>query len=202
MRRALLLAALVLLAAGCTAVPSGSAGPLPPRVTDRRSTTGGPPPAPVVTNTPPAEAVPLPPRPVGVDWSSPADVAAAMLVALWTVDTTKDPSLYAAQVRASVYCSPNYGAELRRLRPGAPPDGTWTLWASHRATTTVAVAAAPESGGPVNTPAVAYVEDVATVTPVGRDGWNGQPQMWVEFVTLSRPSRTTGWLVSGVETAP
>ena len=66
----------------------------------------------------------------------------------------------------------------------------------------VAITAAPESGGPVNTPTAAYVEDVATVTPVGRDGWNGQPQMWVEFVTLSRPSRTTGWSVSGVETAP
>jgi hypothetical protein len=125
-----------------------------------------------------------------------------MLVALWTVDTTKDLSPYAAQVRASVYCSPSYGAELRRLRPGAPPDGTWTLWAMHRATTTVAITAAPESGAPVDTPAVAYVEDVATVTPVGRDGWNGQLQMWVEFVTLSRPSRTKGWSVSGVETAP
>jgi hypothetical protein len=137
-----------------------------------------------------------------VDWSSPGDVAAAMLIALWTVDTTKDPSPYAAQVRASVYCSPTYGAELRRIGQGAPPDGTWTLWASHRATTNVAITAAPESGAPVNTPGMAYVEDVATVTPVGRDGWIGAVQTWVEFVTLSRPSRTTGWLVSGVETAP
>jgi len=137
-----------------------------------------------------------------VDWSSAQDVAAAMLTALWTVDTTQDRSLYAAQVRASIYFSHAYGAELRDLQPGAPPDGTWTLWASQRVATTVAITPAPESGAPVDSPAAAYVEDVATVTPVGRDGWHGAAQVWVEFVTLSRGPGTTGWLVSGVETAP
>jgi len=92
-----------------------------------------------------------------VDWSNPADVAAGMLSALWTVDTTEDAGLYAA---------------------------------------------APESGGPVNTPLAAYVDDVATVTPLGRDGWSGPAEMWVEFVTLTRPSTSPGWLVSGLETAP
>ncbi len=83
----------------------------------------------VVANTPPAEAAPLPPRPVGVDWSNPADVASAMVTTLWSVDTTKDASTFEAQVRASAYCTTAYASELRQS-PEAPPDGTWTLWAA------------------------------------------------------------------------
>ena len=171
-------------------------------MTVRPPTTGDTPPPPVVLNTPPAEAAPLPPRPAGVDWSNPADVAAGMLRALWTLDTTEDAGPFAAQVRASAYCTPGYASELRRSRPGSPPDGTWTLWASHQVATTVAIAASPESGGPVNTPTAAYVDDVATVTPLGRDGWSGPAETWVEFVTLTRSSTSAGWLVSGLETAP
>ena len=125
-----------------------------------------------------------------------------MLRALWTLDTTEDAGPFAAQVRASAYCTPDYATELRRSRPGSPPDGTWTLWASHRVATTVAIAASPESGGPVDTPTAAYVDDVATVTPLGRDGWSGPAETWVEFVTLTRSSTSAGWLVSGLETAP
>jgi len=125
-----------------------------------------------------------------------------MVTTLWSVDTTKDASTFEAQVRASAYCTMAYASELRQS-PKAPPDGTWSLWASHRAYTTVSVAAGlPESGGPIATPTEAYAQDVATVTPVGRDGWSGSAQTWVEFVELTRPTASSGWRVAAVETAP
>jgi len=137
-----------------------------------------------------------------VDWSNPQDVAAAMLSALWSLDTTTTASSQTTEMRASAYCTPTYGAQLRTLAPGAPPDGTWTLWAAHRATTTVALSAAPDAGAPVDTPTRAYVEDVATVSPEGSGGWRGSPEIWVEFVTLTRVTSAARWLVSGVETTP
>jgi hypothetical protein len=90
--------------------------------------------------------------------------------ALWTVDTTKDQSLDAAPVRASLCCTPAYADEPRQAR-GSRPDGTWSPWAAHQATPTVVVTATPESGPPVDAATGAHLDDVATVTPVGRDGW-------------------------------
>lgn len=116
---------------------------------------------------------------------------------MWTMDTTTDTGEQQADLRAAPYLSPNYLTELREATPRPAPDADWRTWSAHRAFTVVTLEAAHDDQPP-DTPGAAHRQWGLTVTPIGRDGWEGEPNLVTVFVTLTRPGPGRGWRVSAV----
>lgn len=159
--------------------------------------TAQPPPAapPSAATTHPATPQPAasPPR---LGTPGPDHVAVAAITALRTVDTTRDHSPRDAAVRTL----PLLGGQLAEdVAAAGPPSGSgadWALWAAHRAHTVVAATPGADSGAPPDTDAVVYRQYTVTVTPVGRDHWQGSALTYVVFATLTRGP--AGWRVTAL----
>jgi hypothetical protein len=120
-------------------------------------------------------------------------VAVGGVIALGSADTTIDTDPNATARRAVTWLDPAFAAQVRAFPPIQAPGAQWAQWASHRA----ALRVTARLGGdehPPDTASTAYRQVLATVTPVGRDGWRGPVQQQVWFVSLTR---TAGrWLLA------
>ncbi|MFJ8628530.1 hypothetical protein ACIRD3_37605 [Kitasatospora sp. NPDC093550] len=183
-------AAAVLLAALVSGCSLGS--PLRPRPTPSSSTATAP------------VAAPLPPGRGGtpaaglpdfgkVDGGDPAAVAKAALTAMWTVDTDIDASPMDAERRAVPMFTARRAEGAASMTPRAQPGNTWVTWASHHAFTTVQAQQSHEDGGPADGPTTAFQRWVVTVTPKGRDGWTGPPEIHIALVVLLRDDTAQPW---------
>lgn len=156
----------------------------------------------LVQNSQPAQPAASPPTTAGgVDMDSAKAVAVATAKALWTVNAAKDKTPFAAEVRATAYMTRSYGDEIKDNPPQAGPGAQWQSWAQHQVVTAVKVVASQDSGAPLSSPTVAYLQYGVTVTPHGAQGWKGPADTYVEFIELSRPSATAPWLVADINTS-
>jgi len=171
--------------------PTALAQSQPPPVTAQ------PPPA-----APPSAATthPVTPQPAALPsrlgTPDPDRVAVAAITVLRTVDTTRDRSPRDAAARAL----PLLGGQLAEdVAAAGPPSGSgadWARWAAHGAHTVVAATPGADSGAPPDTTPVVYRQYTITITPVGRDHWQGSALTYVVFATLT--SGPGGWRVTAL----
>ena len=138
----------------------------------------------------------------GVDRQDPVAVGKAFVRASYTFDTTTQASTNPATVRSALWCTPSLKARMLAELPQGSPGGQWIEWTAHKASTTVAVRWAPQSGAPPETTTAAYESYDATVTPHGEHGWTGAPDYYVLWVTLSRTGPKAPWEVASFEVQP
>ncbi|WP_067067585.1 hypothetical protein [Carbonactinospora thermoautotrophica] len=141
------------------------------------------------------------PDPQKVDGADPDAVSRAAVTVMWTMDTTIDTSQYQAELRAAPYLTADYAARLRQYPPVAAPGAQWNQWAAHRAYTTVRLTPGYDDR-PLDTATTAHRQWSVTATPIGRDGWRGQPVTATVFVTLTRTGPGQPWRVAAVTVAP
>jgi hypothetical protein len=200
------IAAVVLLAAGCsgnTAAQKPTTGASP---TGPQGTAGGTPGA----STTPITPQPIPPgnptktpagglpRPSQVDSLNPTAVAVTVAAVTYRYDTTIDNSPSDAQRRAEPWLAAALAAQLEG-GPAAAPGAEWNTWVQHRAYTTSTAVDATEDGAPEDTATRADRTIAVTVQPVGRDRWRGVPQQYALFVTLTRTGVKSPWQVSQLQ---
>jgi len=163
-------------------------------------------PPPVTVQPPPAAPAsaatthPATPQPAAspsrLGTPGPDRVAVAAITALRTVDTSRDRSPRDAAARAL----PLLGGQLAEdVAAAGPPSGSgadWARWAAHGARTVVAATPGADSGAPPDTAAVVYRQYTVTVTPVGRDNWQGSALTYVVFATLTHGP--AGWRVTAL----
>ena len=126
----------------------------------------------------------------------PDRVAAAAITALRTVDTTRDRTPSDAAARALPLLGGQLAADVAAAGPPSGSGADWALWAAHRAHTVVTATPGADSGAPPDTAAVVYRQYTVTVTPVGRDHWQGSALTYVVFATLTRGP--AGWRVTAI----
>jgi hypothetical protein len=156
----------------------------------------------VLNTQPPLSPTAAPKVAPGVNMGNPVSVARAALKALWTVNTAVDQSPYAAELSATPYMTPAYAAEIRGTPPVAAPGAQWDSWVRHHAVTNVSLLAEHDSGAPLSSSTVDYLQYWVTITPHGNHGWTSVPNTLVEFVVLTRSGLSSLWLVSDVNTTP
>lgn len=140
------------------------------------------------------------PKPADVDEQAPEAVARGALTAYYTYDTKLDRSRNDAGRRMadSGWCTDTYAQELRAAAARSAPGASWDEWSRHQAYATVKMTPADEAGKPDDTPTSAFRTFAVTVTPHGRDGWTGKPEVSVAYVELSRSAPERGWRISEV----
>ncbi|MFB9475763.1 hypothetical protein ACFFR3_40265 [Nonomuraea salmonea] len=151
----------------------------------------------------PGSATPTPSRstvaaldPASIDQRDADTVSTAVLTAMWSVDTTTDHDQRDAALRAAGWLSPEYLAELRD-GPQVGTDAAWATWAAHRARTRASLTEGRDTRPP-DTATQADRQWQLTVTPIGADGWRGEPLAMTAFVALERPKRSAPWRVTAV----
>lgn len=142
-----------------------------------------------MTTQPAASSSPL--GTPGPDW-----VAVAAITALRTVDTTRDRSPRDAAARALPLLGGQLADAVAATRTPSGSGADWARWAAHGAHTVVTATPGADSGAPPDTPAVVYRQYTVTVTPVGRDHWQGSAFTYVVFATLTRGP--AGWRVTAL----
>jgi hypothetical protein len=153
-------------------------------------------------NTQPKVTLPAPSsRGPGVDMDDANSVAQAALKVLWTVNAVVDKSPYAAELRATVFVTPAYAAEIRSTAPLAAPGAQWRAWVVHHVTTTVRLFTEHDSGAPPSTSTTVYLQYGVTVTPHGVHGWKAAPDSYTEFVVVTKWTVSPRWSVSRIETS-
>ncbi|OPC77552.1 hypothetical protein B4N89_44505 [Embleya scabrispora] len=138
------------------------------------------------------------PAPAEVDGKSAIAVARATAVTMWTVDTELDATRWDAAQRAAPFLTPKYAESLRMSPQVSGPGGVWLAWAEHKSVTTVTAASADDLGKPEDSETTAFHAFTLTITPKGRDGWEGPATTMTVFVSLERASATQSWKVSSV----
>ena len=138
----------------------------------------------------------------GVDRQSPLSVGEAFIRASFTYDTATQGSANPATARSTIWCTPSLRARMLASLPQGSPGGQWMKWSAHKATTTVAVHWAPESGAPAETTRAAYESYDVTVTAHGEHGWTGTPDYYVVWLTFSRTGARAPWEVADFEVQP
>jgi hypothetical protein len=119
------------------------------------------------------------------DRSDPTSVAAAFALLLTTYDVRIDNQPADAGRRAAVLATPALAAELRQPPPGGNPGVTWTELADHDGYTRCTAADATEAGAPADSASQATRAIRVSCASVGTN-WNGDAQVQVIFVSLSR----------------
>lgn len=138
----------------------------------------------------------------GVNRQSPVAVGEAFVRVTFTYDTATEGSTNPSTVRSTIWCTPALRAEMLASLPQGSPGAQWAKWSAHKATTTVAVHWAPESGAPAETTRAAYESYDLTVTPHGKRGWTGSPDYYVIWLTFSRTGPKAPWEVANFEVQP
>ncbi|MEU3084539.1 hypothetical protein ACIGQC_29850 [Streptomyces albidoflavus] len=194
----------VVLALALTACTSSepSADPVPPSAPAASGTGPWP--------TPSTPAEPLPSVPVrqpkggiptpGDADQDPTEVSRGALTALSTYDTAVDTSRHQAALRTADagWCTPRYADQLREAVPRAAPGAAWTTWTRHRAVVRPTLERADQAGGPPDTERRAYRQWTITLTPHGRDGWTGTPEVQTAYATLTRTGPAAPWRVAAL----
>ncbi len=189
--------AATLTAAGCANHHTSAATVAGTRTVSSDPSAGGfPTPQPLPSGTPGSLPVALP-VPSSVNRQDPSAVSQAVVTIQWTMDTNIDTSQYQAELRSAPYLTAGYLASLKANPPVAAPGAQWNAWASHHAYTTVATLAEHDDQ-PIDSPTQALRQWGITVTPHGRGGWTGTPVTATVFVTMSRASASSPWLVSAI----
>lgn len=162
----------------------------------RASTYTAPPPLPVASaGTPAGTALPNQNK---VDRQDPSATSLAAVTMMWTVDTTIDLGEHEATLRAAPYFSPDYLDQVGEAVPITAPGATWETWRQHRAYTVVTAESADEIGKPPDTDVEAFRSWEVTSEPVGRDGWKGEKEVVLVYISLVRSTAQGPWQVSGV----
>lgn len=210
-RAALALPAIVAVLALAACSGSGPAGAdnAPPDDPPAPAATGtGPYPKPTTTAevSPRATAPIRPPHggipvPASVDQEDASAVARGALTALYTYDTDVDPGRQQAALRMAAvgWTTAAYAAQQRAAQPRGGTGAAWNEWTRHRAYTTVEATQADEAGRPADTATTAYRQWDITITPRGRDGWTGDPEMSTAFVELTRTAGGKPWRLSALQ---
>ncbi|SDI76692.1 hypothetical protein [Nonomuraea jiangxiensis] len=152
-----------------------------------------PPPSAVATT---ATREPAALDPGTIDQRDADAVSAAVLTAMWSIDTTTDRDQRDAVLRAAGWLTPAYLADLR-TGPQVGTDAAWAAWAAQRAHTRPAITAGHDARPP-DTATHADRQWQLTVTPIGADGRPGRPLTMTAFVALQRRQRSAPWRVSAV----
>ncbi|MEU8131894.1 hypothetical protein [Streptodolium elevatio] len=152
---------------------------------------GGETPAPLPTPSVPVAAQ--------VDGNDPLAVSKAAVITMLSSDTTTDSSAADAVLRAGVYFTPEFLADMRGVMPGVREDPQWPRWKEHQVRMVVEAELADDMGKPPNTEVEAYHAWSVTTRPVGADGYKGVPEEDVLFVTMKRAMPGKPWLVSDIE---
>jgi hypothetical protein len=97
--------------------------------------------------------------------------------------------------------TPAYAAEIRGTPPVAAPAAQWASWARRHAVTTVSLLAEHDSGAPLSSSTVDYLQYGVTITPHGAAGWAGTPNILTEFIVLTRKGSGAPWLISAINTS-
>ncbi|MEU4924615.1 hypothetical protein AB0G29_35340 [Streptomyces parvus] len=141
------------------------------------------------------------PVPASVDQEDASAVARGALIALHTYDTDIDPGRQQAALRMAAvgWTTAAYAAQQRAAQPRGGNGAAWNEWTRHRAYTTATATPADEAGRPADTATTAYRQWTITITPHGRDGWTGEPEMSTAFVELSRPAAGKPWRLSALQ---
>ncbi|MGV9383538.1 hypothetical protein ACWDRB_47530 [Nonomuraea sp. NPDC003707] len=159
---------------------------------------GGPAPAPTTTAPAPSAVHRSQTPDAGEVNGRDADaVSRTTLTVMAGADTRTDTGFHEASLRAGRFLTPGYLAELRAVRPQAGPGAQWESWRAHRAY----IRPQLRPGGderPADTATEAVRQWRVDLHPVGRDGWRGEPLMWIAFVSLARTGPEAGWKVSAV----
>jgi hypothetical protein len=129
------------------------------------------------------------------DTLDPDSVARVVLLSMYVVDTTRAASFADGLRRAQPLLSARY-ADAVRTAPTPSPDAQWQDWSGHQAYLSVALAPSPEDR-PRDSATTADRAYVLTLTPVGRDGWHGEPQSLIALATLTRAP--AGWVVDRLD---
>lgn len=175
-RAAALALTVVSLIPGCGRQPDGS--------TDDHAATQSPP-------TPIRHVTPAtPPTAAGFDYSDPGRVCSALVAALFSADTTRDPGPGAAYQRAAAFMDGILAAQS----PAAQRDGRWATWAAHRARLIVEQTEHIDIHQPPDSSVDAYRAQRVAVTPVGTNGWRGWTEHNAVYCTLRRTD--SGWRVA------
>ncbi|UGQ11390.1 hypothetical protein LO772_32125 [Yinghuangia sp. ASG 101] len=153
--------------------------------------------APLPTGRPGKPAGPVP-DPDAVDRSDASAVAVAAAVWMGSSDTVIDTSWYDASLRAAPFLTPQLLATFAAARPRSGPGREWLEWWEHRAFTTAEAEVSPDDQELADTLLTVYRKVTVRLTPVGRDGWRGEPVTYFQFITLSRASIRAGWQVEAV----
>lgn len=139
------------------------------------------------------------PVPAAINRTNPSAVAEAALVALDSYDTQIDNGPNGAARRAVPWLSQTFAGAVMRDRPVSGAGAEWTEWASHRAYVTPTLSAG-EDQSPPDSATTALRQYEVTLTPIGRDGWIGQPVTESVFVTLKKsPQDERQWAVDEVQ---
>ncbi|HSA51106.1 MAG TPA: hypothetical protein VLH10_13510 [Yinghuangia sp.] len=158
---------------------------------------------------PPAEPLPrgtaTPTLPLpSLDTASQKDagqVSRAALTVMYTYDTTTDTTTQDAVLRAAPWMTGEYAATQREHLSRSAPGLLWATWREHRAYTETTLRPGTEAA-PSDTATSAFRQWLVTYTPVGRDGWRGDPITEVAYVVLERATASEPWRVSDMRVSP
>jgi len=126
--------------------------------------------------------------------SDPSDVAREALKIIWAIDTRRDELPLDAALRAWSYLTP---ACMRDLVGTSYQAMDFTEWAEHGVVTKASVTD-DSLGHWTYTPTSALREWKVTVTPLGRDGWQGEKIRMSVTTKLVRLEMNDAWRVDEI----
>ncbi|GAA4989749.1 hypothetical protein GCM10023205_71160 [Yinghuangia aomiensis] len=138
------------------------------------------------------------PAPQQIDRHDATATSKSAVIVMYAADTDIDRSPYDSMLRTLPYLDETLAADFREANQQSGGMGEWLEWSTHHVVTTVVAEPAIEMGQPADTPFDAYRKWAVTVTPRGRDGWQGEPYTTVVYTTLSRDGVDAAWQVSGI----
>jgi hypothetical protein len=130
-----------------------------------------------------------------IDQKDATAVSKAILTTMYSADSTVDAGLRDAKLRATSHLTPEYAAKIKAEPRQYIPEE----WRQRRVYLAVRLTPLPlERGAPSDGPTAAYRQWAMTTTPIGRDGWRGDPKKSVIYVALNRSSERALWRISDV----
>ncbi|MEU5959217.1 hypothetical protein [Streptomyces sp. NPDC047525] len=195
--------AAVILVAGCSGSSDDGQDAAPPKQPPTATGTG-PEPSPGEAEQLPAGKKGTPrgslPAREDIDQKDATAVSKAALTVMHSYDTAIDTSRNDAgrRVADAGWCTGTYAAQLREAASRSNPGAAWSTWAQHKAYTKPAMQRTEESGQPADTDTEAYRQWTITVTPTGRKGWKGTPEISTAYVALTRAAADDPWRLAAV----
>jgi hypothetical protein len=114
---------------------------------------------------------------------------------MWEYDARTDAQQgqRTCYLRAAPYLTPAY---LRQVQAGFAPQPMPAEFVEHQAYGRVGLVEEPTNDAGPDSATLAHRLWQVTVTPIGRDGWQGTPTTVAVFVTLQRRNHGQPWLIS------
>lgn len=130
---------------------------------------------------------------------SPDEIVDAAAAVYWSADTTTDLTPREAARRTSQWLTPTLAATLAQDLPGNPGN-RWLELEEHsgRYVVTIEDSTSAMPDLPPETPTSISLGRIATLTPVGADGWTGTERTLVTQFDLTRVDEASPWLINKV----